>query len=129
MIPLTIDFIPKLKNACVIPIGVVSQLSIDEKGNPKEKMRLTHDCSWLGSSENSVNGRINEELLAPLQYRRCLIRVLHHIQHMKFNNKSKRILMVKHDLDSAFGRLHWHARCALLCITVIAKTAYLLTRL
>ena len=37
--------------------------------------------------------------------------------------------MAKHDLDSAYRRLHWHAKCALLCITVIANTAYLLTRL
>ena len=129
MIPLSVDIIPKLRNACVIPVGVVSQISIDEKGNPKEKMRLTHDCSWPGPSENSVNSRINEELLAPLQCGRCLLRVLHHIQAMRFRNKSKRILMAKHDLDSAYRRLHWHARCALLCITIISNIAYLLTRL
>ncbi len=129
MIPLTVDIVPKLKNACVIPVGVVSQSTVNELGETIEKMRLMHDCSWPDPSQCLVNNRINEELLAPLQYGRCFYRVLHHIQHMRFNNKSTRILMAKHDLDSAYRRLHWHARCALLCITIIANIAYLLTRL
>ena len=106
MIPLQVDLISKLKNACVIPVGVVSQTKVDELGNSKEKMRLTHDCSWPGPSNHSINSRINEELLAPLQYGRCLYRVLHRIQHLRYNNPSKRILMSKHDLDLAYRRLH-----------------------
>ena len=129
MIPLTVEIILKLKNTCVIPVGVVSQLTINESGESIEKMRLTHDCSWPGPSQFSVNNRINEELLAPLQYGRCFYRVLHHIQNMRYNNPSKKILMAKHDLDSAYRRLHWHARCTLLCITIISNIAYLLTRL
>jgi len=129
MIPLSTDIIPKLKNACVIPVGVVSQSTVDELGETVEKMRLTHDCSWPGPSQYSVNNRINEDLLVPLQYGRCFYRVLHHIRHMRFNNPSRRILMAKHDLDSAYCRLHWHAKCALLCITIISNIAYLLTRL
>ncbi len=129
MIPFTKESIAKMKNACVIPIGTVHQTTIDEKGNPKEKRRLTHDCSWEGPSSHSINNRINEELLEPLQYGRCIFRVLHNIQHMRFNNPTKRILMTKHDLDSAYRRLHWHAKCALLCITIVNSIAYLLTRL
>ena len=48
---------------------------------------------------------------------------------MRCTNPSRRILMSKHDLDSAYRRLHWHAKCALLCITVVSNLAYLLTRL
>ena len=129
MIPLSIDIISKLKNACVIPVGVVSQSTVNEMGETVEKMRLTHDCSWPGPSQYSVNNRINEDLLAPLQYGKCFYRVLHHIQNMRFHNPSRRILMAKHDLDSAYRRLHWHAKCALLCITIISNIAYLLTRL
>lgn len=120
---------PQIKNACVIPVGVVTQSSINKSGEQIKKMRLTHDCSWLGPSQNSVNSRIDENLLAPLQYGRCFYRVLHHIQNMRYRNQSTRILMAKHDLDSAYCRLHWHAKCALLCITIIANIAYLLTRL
>ena len=60
MTPISIGIISKLKNACVIPVGVVSQWTIDEMGKPKEKMRLTHDCSWIGPSGQSVNSRIDE---------------------------------------------------------------------
>ncbi len=130
MIPFSKNIIHKIKNACVIPIGTVHQMTIDEEGNPMEKRRLTHDCSWKGpASSHSINSRINEELLEPLQYGRCMYRVLHNIQYMRFKNPSKKLLMAKHDLDSAYRRLHWHAKCALLCITVLGSTAYLLTRL
>ena len=93
-------------------------------------MRLTHDCSWVGSKSNySLNSRINEELLAPLQYGRCMPRVLHTIQYLRAKHPSKRILLAKHDLDSAYRRLHWHAKLALLCITIVGSLAYILTRL
>ena len=83
MIPILPSTVKNLKNSNVIPIGVVSQMTIDEDNNPKEKLRLTHDCSWIGpSSSHSLNSRINEELLAPLQYGRCMYRVLHAIQHL-----------------------------------------------
>ena len=129
MIPFSKNIIPKLRKACVIPIGTVHQISIDEEGNPSEKRRLTHDCSWVGPSSHSLNSRINEELLAPLQYKRCLHRVLYNIQHIRFNHPTEKILMSKYDLDSAYRRLHWYAKCALLCITIINTIAYLLTRL
>ena len=113
----------------MIPIGTVCQLTIYEKGNPKEKRRLTHDCSWEGPSYFSINSRIDKDLLEPLQYGRCIHRVLHNIQHVRFTHPEEKILMTKHDLDSAYRRLHWHAKCALLCITIIRSIAYVLTRL
>ena len=45
MVPFSLSIIPKLKNACVIPVGVLSQMTMDEYSNVKEKRRLTHDCS------------------------------------------------------------------------------------
>lgn len=129
MIPIPIDSLYKMKSVCVIPVGVVSQFTINEKGETIKKMRLTHDCSWEGPSSYSVNNRINEELLPPLQYGRCLLRVLHSLQYLRHKNPNKRILMAKHDLDSAYRRFHWHAKCALLCMTIVANIAYLLTRL
>ena len=88
-------------------------MTMDELGKAKEKMRLTYDCSWPGPLNQSINSRIDEDLLAPLQYVRCLFRVLHRIQHMRLHNPSRRILLAKHDLDSAYRRLHWHAKCAI----------------
>ena len=105
-------------------------MTIDEANSPKEKLKLTHDCSWIGStSSHSLNSRINEDLLAPLQYGRCIYRVLHSIQHLRSKHPSKRILLAKHDLDSAYRRLHWKAKIALLSITIVGSLAYILTRL
>ena len=119
MIPIPTEILPLLKNACVIPIGVTSQFTINERAETIQKLRLTHDCSWEGPSSFSINNRIDETKLAPLQYGRCILRVLHNLQHMRYKNPNKRILVFKHDLDSAYRRLHWHAKCALLCITIV----------
>ena len=129
MIPIPTNILSLLKNACVIPIGVTSQFTINEKAETIKKLRLTHDCSWEGPSESSINNRIDESKLAPLQYGRCILRVLHNLQFMRFKNPNRRILIFKHDLDSAYRRLHWHAKCALLCITIVQNIAYILTRL
>ena len=129
MIPIPTNALPLLKNACVIPIGVTSQFTINEKAETIRKLRLTHDCSWEGPSNFSINNRIDESKLAPLQYGRCILRVLHNIQFMRYKNPNRRILIFKHDLDSAYRRLHWHAKCALLCITIVQNLAYILTRL
>ena len=118
-----------MKNSCIILIGTVHQMTIDEIGNPVEKRRLTHDCSWKGPLSYSFNKIINKGLLAPLQYDRCLYRVLHNNQHMRYKHRKKKILMPKHDLDSAYRRLHRQAKFAQLCIIAIVTIAYLLTRL
>ena len=61
IIPLPMEVLHKMKNVSVIPVGVVSQFTINEEGETIKKMRLTHDCSWEGTSSYSVNNRINEE--------------------------------------------------------------------
>ena len=89
MIHILKSIIKNLKNVNVIPVGVTSQMTIDENGNAIEKSRLTYNCSWIGPSSYSLNSRINEDLLAPLQYGRFIYRVLHNIQMMRFKYPSK----------------------------------------
>ena len=74
-------------------------MTMDESGKAKEKMQLTHDCSWPGPSNQSINSRIDKDLLAPLQHGRCLFQVLHCIQRMRHQNHSRRILLEEHNLD------------------------------
>ena len=83
IIPIPTEILPLLKNACVIPIGVTSQFTINERAETIQKLKLTHDCSWEGPSSFSINNRIDETKLAPLQYGRCILRVLHNLQHMR----------------------------------------------
>ena len=61
-------------------------MTIDEDRKQVEKRRLARDCSWEGPSNYSVNYRINEELLEPFQYRRCILRMLHHMHFVRFKN-------------------------------------------
>ena len=76
MRPIPTKIIPLLKDTCVIPIGVVSQFTINEKAETIKKLRLTYDCSWECPSSFSINNRIDETKLAPLQYGRYILRVL-----------------------------------------------------
>ena len=57
------------------------------------------------------------------------MRVLHNIHIMRLTRPGVRILIIKFDLDSAYRRLHVLIRMALLAITIIQETAYVLLRL
>ena len=48
---------------------------------------------------------------------------------MRYDYPLSRLLMTKHDLDSAYRRFHSRIEIALLCITIIENIAYFLTRL
>ena len=43
-LPITIKSIKSIKNAGVVPLGVVEQFSINEKGEHYIKRCVTHDC-------------------------------------------------------------------------------------
>ena len=49
--PVTIKCVTKIDDASVIPVGVATQFSIDEKGNRKTKRRTTHDASFPPPSQ------------------------------------------------------------------------------
>ena len=129
MLPTTIESVNKIKGACVIPVGVATQFTIDEKGNRKFKRRTTHDASFPPPSEQSINNRMFRELLTNCFYGYCMIRLLHAIHIMRWTCPNLRILICKLDLDAAYRRLHVLAAMAVLTITIIRKIAYILLRL
>ena len=51
MMLVTIECVTKIDDASVIPVGVATQFSIDEKGNRKTKRRTTHDASFPPPSQ------------------------------------------------------------------------------
>ena len=60
MLPDTLESVTKIKSTGVIPVGVVTKFTIDDRGNRKVKRRRTHDASFPPPSEKSINNRMNE---------------------------------------------------------------------
>ena len=129
MLPVTLECIPKIKGASVIPVGVAPQFTIDANGDRQVKRRTTHDASFANQHSSSINDRMDKALLTNCFYGHCLIRMLHAIHIMRFKKPQQRILLTKLDLDAAYRRLHMLAKMAIMTITVIKQIAYILLRL
>ena len=54
-IPFKVECVRNLKEAEVYPIGLQSQMTIDEKGNVIPKKRATHDLSHNRSKEDPLS--------------------------------------------------------------------------
>ena len=128
-IPLSPQCIKSIPHACVTPLGVAVQWTIDADNNRILKRRTTHDCTFPGPSGASCNNRVIIEDLPPCSYGHALSRFLHGIHAMRHRHPTKRILMNKTDMDAAYRRIHTNASASVLCITVLNHIAYLLGRL
>ena len=102
MMPVTVECVTKIDDAGVIPVGVATQFSIDEKGNRKTKRRTTHDASFPPPSQQSINNRMFRELLTLCFYGHCLIRILHAIHIIRYTYPNLRIFITKLNLDAAY---------------------------
>lgn len=71
MLPILKHSLTILKGAALIPVGVATQFTIDNKGNRKVKKRTTHDASFPPPSNQSVNNRLIKELLVGYFYGHC----------------------------------------------------------
>lgn len=97
-----------------IPLGTASQWTIDDKGNPKQKYRLTQDCSRLRKSGKSINSCMDPEVESECYFGGCLNRMLIRILFLRQKHPNKAILINKYDLDSAYRRMHVRLDHALL---------------
>ena len=129
MLPVTAECVTKIQDAGVIPIGIATQMTIDEKGNRLTKRRTIHDASFPPPSGMSINRRLLPESLEPCFYGFCLLRILHFIHMLRFTHPDVAILIMKLDLDAAYRRLHVLIKMAALSITIIQRIAYILLRL
>ena len=82
MLPVTMEYVPKIKGASVIPVGLAPQLTIDANGNKQVKRKTTNDASFNPPSKQSLNERIDRDLLVNCFYGHCLIIILHAIHIM-----------------------------------------------
>ena len=97
-----------------IPLGTASQWTIDDKGNPKQKYRLTQDCSRLRKSGKSINSCMDPAIESECYFGGCLNRILIRILFLRQRYPNKAILINKYDLDSAYRRMHVRLDHALL---------------
>ena len=106
-----VENIPDLELA---PMGVADQLGVSANGEFVNKLRVTHDLSFPGKiSGESINSRVQKDLLEPCMFGHTLLRVIHTIVHLRQKYPSKRIWLRKEDFKSAYRRLHLKAKTAL----------------
>ena len=93
MLPIPKEAVHKIKGAGLIPIGIAKQFTINKEGKRVQKKQLTHDCSNVQESGNSVNNTVDRDLLEECIYKFCLLRLLHHTQLLCIQNPNTRILI------------------------------------
>ena len=125
VLPLTIDSICHIKKLGVVPLGVAEKFTINKKLEHYTKIRVTHDCSFPGSSGLSVNNWLLRDTLQTCFYGSCLIKIRHMIAAMRIKWPSKRIVIGKIDLDAAYRRVHTNAQIASKFIAIVGKLAFL----
>ena len=91
MIPIPISYLPNLKDAEFIPIGLAFQKTIDEKGTIIDKERLIHDLFLVTESGTPINHRTIDSLFSECVFGQCLRRILHRIHSMRIQHPSTRI--------------------------------------
>jgi hypothetical protein len=109
-----------LPNATISPMGVVSQSTINDRGEIIPSNRVTHDLSFLGkSSKLSINSRTNMDLLEPCQYGHMLLRVIHYIVALRICYPNLPIVLQKTDFKSAYRRQQLSAKTASQCLSSV----------
>ena len=130
-LPLPKEAALELPECEVAPLGVVAQWTIDENGDRKPKLRLTHDQSFnpTRGERRSVNDRVITAELTPARFGRALMRLLHYICLLRRRLPGERLLLTKVDCKSAYRRIHLQATTAIKACTVFAGLLLVALRL
>ena len=56
---------------------------------------------------------MDKQQFEPIMFGDCLLRILHHIVHLRKRYPTKKILIRKEDLNSSYRRMHLAAKSAL----------------
>ena len=110
-LPLPKEAALELRHCEVVPLGVVSQMTIGSDGAKETKLRLTHDQSFNATRgmRRSVNDRVVADKLTPVRFGRALLCFLHYTCRLKRQFPSERLLITKVDCKSAYRRVHLKA--------------------
>ena len=128
-IPIDPKCIKSIPHACVTPLGVATQWTINAQNERIIKRRTTHDCTFPGPSGLSCNLRVISDDLVECTYGHAFTRFIHGIHAMRVRHPKKKIFINKTDMDAAYRRIHANMLSAVLCITILKEIAYILGRL
>ncbi len=113
--------ISHLPNACVAPMNIIKQFTLNMGGEIVDKERLTHDQSFKWQSGLSVNRRGIRDGLQRCMYSRCLMRLLCWIVAARGKFSKAPITLQKIDIKSAYRRCHLNAITAIQTITQLPQ--------
>ena len=110
-LPLPKEAAFEIKGCEVAPLGMVAQTLIDEKGNPIDKLRLTHDQSFSPSraAGRSVNNRVDTSQLTEARCGKAFRQLLYHIWYLRQLWPNDPILLTMVDCKSDYRRIHLEA--------------------
>lgn len=134
---LPIRCIKDIPDACIGPIGLAHQESINERGEIVPKNRMTHDQSWTFDRSRydnnlaglSVNERVVDSELTPCKCGHALVRFLHTLVLLRSTHPTEKIFIAKFDWKTACRRAHNSACAAARSIIVFAGFALMALRL
>jgi hypothetical protein len=109
--------ISRLPNACLAPMNITKQFTLEGGGEIVDKERLTHNQSFTWQSSLSGNKRMICESIQRCMYGRCLMRLLCWIVAARRKFPNAPITLQKIDIKSAYQRCHLNAITAMQTIT------------
>jgi len=101
-LPLPTSILHCIPKASLAPLGCVKQATLDALGNKTYKHRMTHDQSFPGPSNMSVNLRVQQDQLPPIMYSFALLRSIHYILSIRQRHPTVKIYICKFDIDAAY---------------------------
>jgi hypothetical protein len=104
VIPL--DKIERIPGACLAPMNIMHQFTLDASGDIVDKEQPTHDQSFKWQSGTLVNMRVIKEELQQCMYGRCLMRLLSWIVAARRKFPNKPIVIQKIDIKLAYQQCH-----------------------
>ena len=126
-LPIWASNIPKIPKAMLQACGLVTQLTLSETGERKEKSRLTHDLFYcITSLFVLVNKHLNKENYPNLIYGFCLLRIIHFIVALRLQFPDTPILIIKYNFSDAYWRISHRATSAVQTIIALGLKAYIM---
>jgi hypothetical protein len=108
---------PCLPNACLSPMNITMQFTLDVGGEIVDKEWLTHNQSFKWQSGLSVKKRVIQESLQRCMYSRCLMQLLCWIVVARRKFPNAPIELQKININSAYQQCHLNAITAMQTIT------------
>jgi hypothetical protein len=115
-----------IKDAMVVPLDIVEQHAINNKGLPVPILRQTHDQTITHLPDStSGNKLLDTKNFAEKIYGFCINWIIHQILALRFTFPAQLILIQKFDFAKAYRRVLYNGQSVASCIPVLQGLAYI----